>query len=229
MYLVTYTKDDEAKKFFSQVKDSMSKSYKHVEVVDVYLDIWDLYECIKKFREIIRDEKGNRVYINVSTGTKITAIAGMMSCMLWNATPYYAHVMYVQGKDEDKKEKEDKDETMKLPSEFITKLNELPVYEIEKPKVDSIRILCLLQENDGVMRKSKIIKELVDMKILREIGDDGNELSGPAKHSQLRVLLDPMESKWNFVEVRASGRRSEVMITEQGKNALKIFDGGYAK
>ncbi len=32
-----------------------------------------------------------------------------------------------------------------------------------------------------------------------------------------------MESDWNYIRVEASGRRSEVFLTEQGRNALKIF------
>lgn len=43
------------------------------------------------------------------------------------------------------------------------------------------------------------------------------------KHSQLRAILDPMETKWKFVEIESSVGRSDVSITENGKTALKIF------
>jgi len=211
VYLITYGEDDAGTKFFSQIKKELSQNYKHIQVKEVFLDIWNLYECIEKFREIILNEKGNHVYINVSTGTKITAIAGMLSCMLWDAYPYYAPVSYPTK------------QTKALPTEHVQDSDILPVYEIKKPKPVILLILSLLQLHNGVMRKSKIIRELEEKKIIRTTDESGKELKGPAKHSQLRALLDPMEMEWHYVTVEASGRRSEVSITEQGKTALRIF------
>jgi hypothetical protein len=34
------------------------------------------------------------MYINISTGSKVTSITGMLACMIWNGTPYYAHTDY---------------------------------------------------------------------------------------------------------------------------------------
>jgi len=42
------------------------------------------------------------------------------------------------------------------------------------------------------------------------------------KHSQLRAILNPLEKVWGYVKVEYSGR-SEVILTEQGKAALRIF------
>ena len=211
VYLITYEEADAATKFFSQIKKELSQNYKHILVKEVFLNIWNLYECIEKFREIILNERGNHVYINVSTGTKITAMAGMLSCMLWSAYPYYAPVSYPIK------------QTKALPTEHVQDSDILPVYDIKKPTSKFMTILSLLQSHGGVMRKSKIIDELEELKILRKIDESGKDLTSPAKHSQLRALLDPMQSDWNHVTVEASGRRSEVSITEQGKTALRIF------
>lgn len=211
VYLVTFKKDDDAKGFFSKIKKELSQNYKHIQVEEVFLDIWDLYECIEEFRKIILREEGNHVYVNVSTGTKITAIAGMLSCMLWNATPYYAPISYPDR------------ESKSMPSEHVLDSKELPTYDIKKPERKYMHILELLKSNGGTMRKSKIISELEEMGMLRTTDQDRRELKGPAKHSQLRALLNPMEQDWKFVQVKASGRRSEVTITNQGKNALRIF------
>lgn len=210
-YLVTYGKDDEATGFFSKIKSELEQNYKHIAVEEVFLDMWDLYVCIEEFRAIILKEKGSQVYVNVSTGTKITAIAGMLSCMLWEAIPYYAPVSYVNSK------------ARSLPSELVRESKTLPAYGIKKPKPEWMRILDLLNSRNGTMRKSEIICSLEDINILRKTGHEGDELTGPAKHSRLRALLDPMELEWKYVRVRSSGRRSEVTITEQGKSALRIF------
>lgn len=49
------------------------------------MDMWSLEECIEKLRAVFQSENAvcNRVYFNISTGTKVTAIASMTSCMLW--------------------------------------------------------------------------------------------------------------------------------------------------
>jgi hypothetical protein len=38
--------------------------------------------------------------------------------------------------------------------------------------------------------------------------------------------MDPLETHWHFVEVKSRGMRSEVTLTEQSKNALRIFGSG---
>lgn len=212
VYLVTHKPGDSASKFFCEIKKELSEKYRHIQIVEVFIDIWNLFECIEKFRKIIHAEKSNHVYINVSTGTKITAIAGMLSCMIWHADPYYAPVAYPHPKKiED------------LPTEQVDPVEHLPVYDMIKPKQEFMTILNLLNKFGGRMRKSEIIKYLEGEKILRKTDEQGNEFEGPAKHSQLRAFLDPMEQQWNHVRVEARGRRSEVIITEQGKTALKIF------
>jgi len=211
VYLVTLAKNDEASDFYTAIKNELAQNYKHIVIEEIFLNIWDLYECMEKFREIILKEKGNHIYVNVSTGTKISAIAGMLSCMMWNADPYYAPVTYI-------------DRKKRIQStEQVNDSDILPTYEIKKPRPAYMLILNLIQDHNGVMRKSKIIEHLVEQKIIRKEDELGHELKGPAMHSQLRSLLDPMEQKWKLVRIEASGRRSEVFLTEQGRITLRYF------
>ena len=211
VYLITYAKDDAASNFYSAIKNELAQNYKHIMVEEVFLNIWNLYDCIEKFREIILKEKGNHIYVNVSTGTKISAIAGMLSCMMWNTNPYYAPVTFVGRKK------------LIQPSELVEDSNMLPTYEIKKPKPEYMLILNLIQDHKGVMRKSKMIEKLSEQGIIRKEDEHGHELKGPAMHSQLRSLLDPMEREWKLIRIEASGRRSEVFLTEQGQTTLRYF------
>jgi CRISPR/Cas system-associated protein Csm6 len=214
VYLVTYGPEDSARKFFSQAKKELAQNYRHIKITEVFVDIWDLYDCIGKFREIIINEKkqGNHVYVNVSTGTKITAVAGMLSCMLWGAYPYYARVSYPSAKLTDMH-----------PTEYVEDPDMLPVYDIKKPKPEFIQVLSFLKANSGRMRKAKLIEKLENAGIIRLKDEKKAALTEAAKHSQLRVILDPLETEWKCIRVEASGRRSEVIMTEQGETALKIF------
>jgi hypothetical protein len=73
------------------------------------------------------------------------------------------------------------------------------------------------------MRKALLIDQLESAGIIGIRDESKSELTEAAKHSQLRAILDPMESEWKYVRIEASGRRSEVFITPQGENALRIF------
>jgi CRISPR locus-related DNA-binding protein len=214
VYLVTYGPDDSAKKFFEQIKKELGQNYKNIKVEEIFVDIWNLYECIEKYRAIVLEEKrkGNHVYMNVSTGTKITSIAGMLSCMLWGALPYYARVSYPSMK-----------KTEIPPTEHVDEADLLPVYEVRKPKTEYLLILSILKLNNGKMRKARLIEKLEAKGIIRLKDESKMKLTEPAKLSQLRAILEPLETDWKYIKVEASGRRSEVMLTEQGETALKIF------
>lgn len=75
------------------------------------------------------------------------------------------------------------------------------------------------------MSKKELIEELQSPKV-RMIPVYPLSQPRSAPHSRLRAILDPLESHWHFVEIKSKGRRSDVLLTEQGKNALRIFGRG---
>jgi len=212
VYLVSFKPDDAAKNYVSKIKMELSQKYKHIQVEDVYVDLWNLYDSVEKFREIIFKEEGNQVYINVSTGTKITAIAGMMVCMMWGAIPYYAKVSYKHSRRIEEYE-----------TEIVEDADILPVYDINKPERNIMLILKLIEKNGDKMRKSRIIDELKKADVIKIKDEKKTVLTKSAEHSQLRAILDPMENQWKFIRIESRGRMSEVSLTDKGKAALKIF------
>src|SRR5579875_3908380 len=189
--------------------------YRHIEVREIFVDVWDLYSCVQKFREIITSEHeaGNHVYVNVSTGTKITAIAGMLACMLWNATPYYAPLSYSNYRI-----KPDVSSVEQVGDTVVQ-----PVFEAREPKLEALVVLGLIERSGGSIRKKQLIRELEQIGVIKLRDEAKTELTEAAKHSQLRALLDPMQNEWGYVKIEASGRHSTVSLTEKGKTALKIF------
>ncbi|MEM0135549.1 MAG: DUF6293 family protein [Thermoplasmatales archaeon] len=213
VYLITYRPGDEAQSYLEKIESDL-KNYPYIELVKKYVNVWDLFECLELMREIISKESGNKIYVNVSTGTKITAIAGMLSCMLWGASPYYAKVSYPSN-----------NKTKTTETEFVENPPDmLPVYSINKPKPEYLLILKLLKDNNSRLRKSQLIKLLEDEGVIRKRSETDGEFSTSAKHSQLRALLEPMIRDWNYIKIESEGRRSTVILTGQGVNALKIFE-----
>ena len=212
VYLITKSPNDAAFEFLEDIKKELASSkYRGIEVKEKFVDIWDLYDCIREFREIISQEEGNHVYVNVSTGTKITAIAGMLSCMLVGAEPYYVSVKYPNPAS-----KPD------IPNYEVQKANAFPVYDIKKPEPASMKILNELQKYGKPMRKKKLIDALEKINVIEKTDSSGEERSTPTKLNQLSRLLEPVRD-WKFIKVKGKGNNVEVSITHQGKIALRVF------
>jgi hypothetical protein len=213
VYLVSKSKDDQASDKIKQIHKTLEK-YPHIEVHDVYVDIWDLFSCLEKFREIFGIEKENHIHFNVSTGSKIIAIASMIACMLWKGTPYYAKLNYEEG-------------TASLSSDKrkVTETEFLPVYQITMPSPESLQVLSIIHQAGGMISKKGLIEELQSLRVIPTYAPSQPR---SAPHSRLRAILDPIETHWQFIEVKSRGRLSKVSLTDQGRSALKIFGAGNA-
>lgn len=211
VYFILHETDRGQSKFLDYIKKELKSKLPQIKTNSDYLDIWNLYSCIQKIKEIIVKEKGNRIFINVSTGTKITAIAGTLASMSWGAIPYY--VKFVNPSD---------NAIDTIRKEKVEDREELPVFEINKPKSEHLKILSLMESNGGKLKKKDLIKILEEMKIIPEKNEDGEELSIYAKHGRLRPMLHSMITEFGLIK-NDSERRGQIIFTEQGEKALKIF------
>lgn len=209
VYLITHSRDDRGLPYLKKILEVL-KRHNNIEVQKITADIWDLYDILNCFKDILQKETvaGSHVYVNVSTGSKVASIAGTLACMLWKGTPYYARINY---------------EEQRNFSDFIdynvTDITELPVYSVNTPKPESITILKILSKYNGKVKKTILIKKLEDEGLIRV------DLSIEAKHSRLKALLNPLivgvdnpQAKVEYI-----GRQSNVILTSQGESTLKIF------
>jgi hypothetical protein len=159
VYLLTHVSDDKATPYLQKILKILRKE-KFLSIEKRTTNLWDLFECLNSYKSIIKEEqKKAHIYINVSTGSKVTSIAGTLACMIWKGTPYYTHTEY----------NDSKDPTDGLPDENIKSTIELPVYSINKPKAESLFILQRLSAaKDGKMKKRRLIEELVEAKLIEE-------------------------------------------------------------
>ena len=150
-YIVTYGEKDAAEEFLKKTKRILKKHRIPYKVI--FVDIWNLMACVEKFRDLIIEEKENQVFFNVSTGTKISAISAMLSCMIWNCQPYYAKPDYSETRMPEK-----------IVIEEIKEIVSMPIYKMKMPKPEYLQILKILQQNDGNMKKRYLIEILKDLK-----------------------------------------------------------------
>jgi predicted transcriptional regulator len=72
-------------------------------------------------------------------------------------------------------------------------------------------------KNDGRISKKELIEELQKLGLIPmyPVPQPRN-----APHNRLRAILEPLETHWQFIQIKSRGRRSEVSLTEQGKTVI---------
>ncbi|MCI4364718.1 MAG: DUF6293 family protein [Thermoplasmata archaeon] len=220
VYLLTRSERDAAAPFVDEVTRRLRRAEWPVDVRVVRTDLWDVFHALGSLRSIFeaegRTDRNSRdivpLRVNVSTGTKITAIAGTLACMLWNGTPYYAQVSRAWYSDRTPRVGEVHD--------VVERVEPVGVYELRAPGRELVEVLEALDRRGGALRKRELIGELA----LDRPGTEGGRNASPqAQHGRLRRRLDPLERRWGFVRTESSGPRGRVHLTEQGRLALTLF------
>ncbi len=179
-----------------------------------------MFETLATYRTIFeaerRVERGAHgvlpVRVNVSTGTKITAIAGTLACMLWNGEPYYVQVS--------RSWYSDRTPRVRAVHDVVERVEPVNVYELRAPARELVEVLEALDRRGGTLRKRDLLRELG----LDRPSADGVPAASPqAQHGRLRRRLEPLEERWGFVRTEATGSRARVRLTEQGRVALSLF------
>ena len=172
-------------------------------------DIFDLYDSLGTISGKISEYREDEVYVNVSTGSKITAIAGMISSMVLGAEAYY-----LKAKSYDE-----------IP-EGVEMIEELPHYPIEAPDKSQIVLLKFIErENDQGRYPTK--GKLINVSEFNKLPFTLDNVQGKGKYRLLDInALNPLEED-DYIEIRKDGRNKIVEITEAGSAALRAFENLY--
>jgi len=187
-------------------------------------DRTDLFKIIKSIKEIIENEKDNDVYVNVSSGSKIQAIASMMACMMfleYDATPYYA---------EPKKYAQPtiiKSSKLKPQSSGLKSIWDLPKYEMKKPGKKLVDALNLIKMKGGKITKKEMAKKAADDNLIN-VNAKKENLS-QARLASLDVNIVRPLKEWDFVKVEKIGRNHWIKITEKGDKTAEFLTSNVIK
>jgi hypothetical protein len=219
VYLVTRDGDDAARPFLEEVERRLSRARWPVEVALVPTPIWDVFGTLGVYRQLFESEQRTDrnandvvpIRVNVSTGTKITAIAGTLACMLWRGEPYYVQVSRAWYSGLTPK--------VRPVNDVVRSVDPVSVYELRAPTKELVEVIEALAAAGGSLRKRDLIRALgLDQPV-----DGGRAPSPQAQHSRLRLRLGPLEAKWGFVAADDTGGRGRVRLTPQGRLALTLF------
>lgn len=202
---------DKATPYVEKIQRQLQKE--QIKVVKEHHDRLDLFKIIKSVKKIIESEKGNTVYVNLASGSKIQAIGLMMACMMFNENnviPFYAEAAEYPGF------------AGKQMSYGVKNLMQIPTYQIHTPKQELISALRIIQENNGKLTK-KQMAEIAEKENLISVNAKEENLTQARFASLDKNIIQPLEDEWKFIKVEKIGRNRWIKITQDGINASEFL------
>ena len=211
--------------------DSICENLVHdgIEIKKMHHTRTDLFDIIRATREIINQESGNSVFVNLSSGSKIQAVGCVMACMMFN-TCDNIHSYYAEPREYYRQ-----DESRPL-STGVRQVLDIPKYDIRIPKGNQIDTLKIISGAEHIKKKDLLVelqkKGIIVMK---------NEHNGvPPRPDSIEVhakshldvaglasmdqhIIRPLLDEWRFLHVVKRGRHRIVSLTREGKNAARFF------
>jgi len=172
-------------------------------------NIFDLYDTLRTVAELIQANQDHEVYVNLASGGKVTAIAGMIACMVTGG----AEPIYVSASDYG----QDKEVPV---AENVTSISRLPTYPIQSPSRDPLRFLEYIVA-EGPVTKQECIEFAVAAGIDPLADHEGDDTRGLYRLLDSH-LLDSLRAD-GYVETYKKGRNKYVEATEEGENTLEAF------
>jgi len=177
-------------------------------------DLYNLDSAVQAFSQAVKDHEGHDVYINVSTGSQIASIAGMMAAQTADATPFY-----VRSSTADLEADE-----VPTPEEPVFpaagEITELPKFELRGPSAEQLRILASLYGADGATKK-ELIEFAQDEELPFIANTKANSDEGLYRLLESHII-EPL-TDGGYVRVEKAGRKKEVSIEQRGIDALAAF------
>jgi DNA-binding MarR family transcriptional regulator len=175
-------------------------------------DIFDMYGSLESILESISDYSEDEVYVNLATGTKVTAVSGMIACMATDADPFYVKAKLSGSSPPEKSSLPGSDEVVGVPD-----------YPIEKPTEDQIRVMEYIYVEEGTSEVRK--KDMIDFADREDLSfaSGSGDVSQKALYPRLNShIVDPLVEK-GFVETEKRGNTTRVCLTEEGEKAVRAF------
>ncbi len=205
--------DDKAVPFVSKITKQLEKL--GIEVIQESHNRRDLFQIIRAVKSIIEKEKGNDIYVNLASGSKIQAIGTMMACMMFN-NDANVHPFYVEAKNYPGFE------ASKPLSTGIKEIQNVPPYSIKIPDLKLINALRIIKDNGGKITKKKMA-ELAEKNNLISVNPKDEEHRSMVRFTSLdKNIIQPLE-EWQFIKIEKIGRNRWITVTEEGNNAAEFL------
>lgn len=202
--------EDKAVTFYDKISKQLQKQ--NIDVVKEYHNRVDLFQIIKTVKNLIENEEGNIISVNLASGSKVQAIGCMMACMMFNdnknVNPFYVEAKEYLGF------------SGKPISKGINEIENVPTYEIKKPEERHVKALKIISEKGGKISKKEMAKLAKEQKLIIVNAENESQATFASLDQNIISIL---ENQWKFVKVEKIGRTRWINITEEGRHAAEFL------
>jgi hypothetical protein len=218
LHLIAHTAEEDQGLVFQRQIARRLKEYEITPLIH-RAPAFDLYSTIALIARLIRDHRRDEVFVNISSGSKVQALAGVLAAMLveeegLRAVPYYAAAeRYSPPKG-------------KPISTGCASITELPRLQLRAPPHEVKCALSVLLH--GELSKTDLAVALAKQGIFsrEHLTDDWKPRSNASRVSlqaavDVRVVRRLQE--WGFATTNRRGTKSLVALTEGGRAAAEFY------
>ncbi|GAA0259157.1 DUF6293 family protein [Haladaptatus pallidirubidus] len=184
-----------------------------IDVRSEAVDLLDIYDVLGVVTTLVSDHEDDIVRVNVSSGSKLSAVGAAIACMATNATAYYVEPEGYAHQDRDERQ------SYGYVGEEV-----LPTYPIESPTRDQVAVMDYLEEADTEVYTPKK-KDIINYAESAELSfiSESSPANDKAKFALLNAnIVDPLAGD-GYVNVSKVGRQKQVTLTETGRDVLRAF------
>ena len=205
VYLLIQPEEDEiGEECREEVVEQLEAESIDVEIVECGL--FDFGAAFREISKLIQDHPEDYVAVNISSGSKITAISGTFACMLNDGEPYYVKVS---------------DYGNEPVSRDVEGLVDIPTYPITLPDTDLVRILeFIAQKNDDDEEPN--FREVIDFAQGEELSIiEESESESKPYHVIKPNVIRPL-SRQGYLKVISYGGEKRLRVTEKGRRTIEL-------
>ena len=253
VYLISQKESDKGREFLEENTRRLKGEGVIVqeEFVEQINELSDLLGLIKK---IIKEEDAeNNIYLNISSGSTLSAIAGTIISMMFgenrNIIPYYVKPdNYFEKLNKEEKDEIEKENDGLTPRSIgVKEINEILTFPIRLPSEDLIIVLKYLQYNEKsetIVRKKDLIEFTKKNEFLKKLRENKRYLAGKLEEINNKTTTEDDESKqkakdyawinqniinklkddWNLINVKKIGKYSCIELSSKGKKMLNYLN-----
>ena len=179
-----------------------------IDTEEVSCDIFNANEALRAITKIVHQHPNDQIYVNISTGSKITAVNGTIACMLTGATPYYV------------KAKDYGDETV---SKGVDDILNVPTYPLDLPEDQYIKILGFIEsrEEEGEEVLKKDLSQFAWEEGLPLVQDLNREDENNMYDIVNKDIIAPLQER-RYISIQQFGNKKLVSLTDSGRDTLEI-------
>lgn len=210
---------DKAKKFYADVQKRLTEEKVDFEIVRT--PFFSLKDNINLFTDLIIKNKEQQLWINISSGSKIQALAAFIAVMAAKSQEINVATYYVEP------EKYTEDPPENPISSGCKKVHELPIFPLHTPPKEIQQSVVLLTERPYY--KLELAIKLAKANIFNK--DLLNLENGKPKNDKARVTLQNMVEnrviqpmlRERYATSEKIGRNIRITITDFGRDASNLF------